>query len=560
MSNICRMALLTKPSQLKRYKDIAAFLIKYRQGHLLKGSPLIDDPLDFAEPPPQSPDAKEFVSDLEKLGPTFIKIGQLLSTRADFIPADYMEALSKLQDDVEPFSFEQVEAIVAVEIGARISRAFQKFENQPMAAASLGQVHRAVLRDGREVAVKVQRPDIREKVADDLEVLQTTAEFLDAHTDAGRRYEFSRIVEELRKALIQELDYRLEAANLRSLGQKLSGYKRIFIPQPVEDYSTGRVLTMDLVPGFKITKITGVYRLDIDTEGLAEEVFQAYLQQILVDGLFHADPHPGNVFLTDDHRVALLDLGMVGRVSGELQDQLLKLLLAISEGQGDRAADVAIAIGEPKDEFDGAKFRRRLAEVVTGQGAATLENMQVGKVVLGVNQIAAECSIRIPPELTMVGKTLLNLDLVGRTLAPDFDPNESIRRNALRIMRQRSWKSLSLGNLLAALIDTKELMEKLPSRINQFTELVAGNKVRIKIDSIDENLLMAGLQKIANRITLGLILAALIVGASMLMRVETSFKIFGYPGFAILFFLGATVGAILLIIAIIRSDRTSGRK
>ncbi|HWB60800.1 MAG TPA: AarF/UbiB family protein [Chthoniobacteraceae bacterium] len=554
------MALLTKPAQLNRYKDIAAFLFKYRQGHLLKESPLIDDPLDFAEPAPQSPDAKEFVSDLEKLGPTFIKLGQLLSTRADFIPTNYMEALSRLQDDVEPFSFEQVEAIVAVEIGARISRAFQKFENLPMAAASLGQVHRAILRDGREVAVKVQRPDVREKVADDLEVLQTMAEFLDTHTDVGRRYEFSRIVEELRKALIQELDYRLEAANLRSLGQKLSGYKRIFIPQPVEDYSTGRVLTMDLVSGIKVTKITGVHRLDIDTEALAEELFQAYLQQILVDGLFHADPHPGNVFLTDDHRIALLDLGMVGRAGVELQDQLLKLLLAISEGQGNRAADVAIAIGEPKDEFDEAKFRRRLAEVVAGQGMATLENMQVGKVVMGVNQIAAECGIRIPSELTMVGKTLLNLDMVGRTLAPDFDPNESIRRNAVRIMHQRSWKSLSLGNLLSALIDTKELVEKLPSRINQFTELVAGNKVRIKIDSIDENLLMAGLQKIANRITLGLILAALIVGASMLMRIQTAFTIFGYPGLAILFFLGATVGAIVLIVAIIRSDRTSGRK
>ncbi len=549
------MPITLNPSQLQRYKDLAAFLIKYRQGDLLKDSPLIDDPLEIHEAPAVTPDAKEFASDLEKLGPTFIKLGQLLSTRADFIPADYMEALTRLQDDVEPFPFPEVEAIVAVEIGARISRAFQEFENEPMAAASLGQVHRAVLRDGRAVAVKVQRPGIRDRVAEDLDLLHAVSEFLDHHTDAGRRYEFTKIVEELRKSLLQELDYRWEASNLHLMGEKLAGFPHIVIPKPVDDYSTGRVLTMELVSGVKVTKLSGVNKVDIDTAQLAEEIFQAYLQQILVDGFFHADPHPGNVFITTDHRIALLDLGMVGRIGTGLQDQLLKLLLAISESDGDRAATTAIKIGTPRDEFDEARFRGKMSEIVAQQGLTTVANMQVGKVVLGVTQIAAECGISVPAELTLIGKALMNLDLVGRTLAPDFNPNESIRRNALSIMHQRTWKSLSPGNLLAAFIETKELVEKLPGRINQFTELVAGNKLRVKIDSIDENLLITSLQKIANRITIGLILAALIMGAALLMRVETAFKIFGYPGFAILFFLGATAGAIVLIISILRSDQ-----
>jgi predicted unusual protein kinase regulating ubiquinone biosynthesis (AarF/ABC1/UbiB family) len=466
-----------------------------------------------------------------------------------------MEALSRLQDNVEPFPFEEVEAIVAVEVGARLSKAFSHFESTPMAAASLGQVHRATLRDGRPVAVKVQRPHVRERVAEDLEAMQEVAQFLDDHTEAGRKYEFVSMIEELRKSLLRELDYRQEAMNLRLLREKLASFEKIIVPEPIEDYSTSRVITMDYISGRKITKLSPLIRVDLDGEALAEELFRAYLQQILVDGFFHADPHPGNVFLTDDHRVALLDLGMVSRIGPSLQDQLVKLLLAIAEGQSEKAADTAIRIGQPRSDFDEPKFRRQIADVVAQQHQATVAQMQVGRVVMDVRRIAAECGIRVPPELTMLGKTLLNLDLVGHSLAPNFDPNESIRRNSTKIMSQRTLKSFSMAGLSAALLETKELVEKLPARVNQFIDLVAANKLRINVDAIDEDLLMSGLQKVANRITLGLILAALIIGAALLMRVETSFRIFGYPGLAMLFFLGASIGACLLVIAIVKSDR-----
>lgn len=543
------------PKHFALYKDILLLLAKYGHGELLKGAPVVDDPLDYGPTPTVPPEAKELTADLEKLGPTFIKLGQLISTRADFIPPVYMEALARLQDHVEPFSFNDVEAIVAVEVGARLSKAFATFESTPMAAASLGQVHRATLRDGRPVAVKVQRPNVRERVAEELEAMQEIAEVLDAHTEAGKRFDFTEMIEELRKSLLRELDYRQEAANLQLLGQKLRAFPRIIVPQPIEDYTTGRVLTMEYIGGQKVTKLTPLARIDIDGEGLAEELFRAYLQQILVDGFFHADPHPGNVFITDDHRIALLDLGMVARIGPSLQDKLLKLLLAISEGQGEKAADTAIQIGDPKESFDELHFRRRMAEIVLQQHGATVAKMQVGRVLMDVKQVAADCGIRVPAELTMLGKTLLNLDLVGRTLAPEFDPNHSIRQNAAEIMHQRTVKGLSLGNFLSTLLETKELVEKLPLRLNQLMELVATNKLRVKVDAIDENLLMAGLQKVANRITLGLILAALIMGASMLMRVETTFRIFGYPGFAILFFLLASTGGIVLAFQILRSDR-----
>ncbi len=549
------MSLSLSPAHLRRYGDVVALLVKYGRGDLVSDSPIVDDPLPRTAAPPTPPKAAELAADLERLGPTFVKLGQLISTRADLIPAAYLEALARLQDNVEPFSFEQVENIVAVEIGARLSKAFQEFEAKPLAAASLGQVHRAVLRSGESVVVKVQRPGVREQVAEDLDALAEIAQVLDAHTAAGRRFEFSKIVEELRKSLLRELDYRQEAANLHLMRERLSQFERLVIPKPIDDYSTGRVLTMEQVSGKKITKLSPIARLDVDGPALAEELFRAYLHQILVLGVFHADPHPGNVFLTDDHRIALLDLGMVARVGPAMQEHLLRLLLAIADGQSDRAAEVAAKMGHPRDQYDEVKFHRRIADLVAQQQDATVGQMQVGRVVLEVTQISADCGLSVPSELTMLGKTLLNLDLVGRTLDPAFDPNESIRRNGASVLRHRTWQSLSPANLMSALLETKELVERLPGRLNQLLELVATNKLRVQVDTIDPDFLMSGLQKIANRIALGLILASLIVGAAMLMRIETTFRIFGYPGFAILFFLAASAGGLALVVQILRSDR-----
>ncbi len=551
------MPLSLKPSSLKRYRDLLTLFYKYGRGDLVKEAPLIDDPLPFAPTPPLPLEAKDLANDLEKLGPTYVKLGQLISTRADFIPPAYMDALSRLQDHVEPFSYEQVQAIVSVEIGARLTKAFQEFDPKPFAAASLGQVHRAVLRSGLPVVVKVQRPDARDVVGDDLEAMAELADFLDEHTEFGRRYQTAAIVEALRKSLLQELDYRLEASNLRMMRSSLKDFERILVPGPIDDYSTGRVLTMEFVSGQKITSFSPLVRMDIDGPGLAEEVFRAYLHQILVVGTFHADPHPGNVFLTDDRRIALLDLGMVGRLGPRLQDHLLKLLMAISEGRSDQAADIAEKIGEAREDFDEAEFRRRIAELVNEQQTKTLNNLQVGRVVLEVQRIAGDCRLRLPSELTLLGKTLLNLDLVGRTLDPEFDPNESIRRNAAKILHQKTLQSLSPGNLLGALLEGKEFLERLPNRLNQLFELAANNKLKVKVETFNETLLITTFQKIANRITLGLILAALIVGASLLMRVDTAFRILGYPGIAMLLFFMAIVGALALVLQILRSDRSA---
>src|SRR2546423_4230474 len=556
------MGISLKPEQLKRYKEIAALLWKYGRSDLIKQVGLEEAVTieDQSNPPISRPEARELADDMEKMGATFIKLAQLLSTRADLLPFPYLEALARLQDDVEPFPYVEVEQIVSSELGVRISKAFAEFEEDTMAAASLGQVHRATMRDGRAVVVKVQRPGVREQIFQDLEILTDIAEFLDHHTETGKKYEFQNMLAEFRKSLMRELDYRQEWRTLQVFAENLKQFERLVVPSAVEGYAASRVLTMEQVRGKKITALSSVVWVEVDGALLAEQLFRAYMQQIMIDGFFHADPHPGNVFLTDEHNIALIDLGMVGYVTPRMQEEILQLLLAISEGRGDEAAEQTIKMGEPKPGFDERKFQRQVGDLVTHNQNANVTEINAGRIVLEIQRISGESSFRLPQEFTMIAKTLLNLDQIVHTLDPQFDPNASIRQNATMMMQQRVMKSLTPASLFTTVLETKGFLEKLPHRVNKFLDAIANNEMKIKVDAIDEVKLMEGLQKIANRITMGLVIAALVVGAAMMMRVETSFKILGYPGLAIIFFFIAAGAGLLMIINIVWTDEKAKEK
>ena len=549
-----------KPANLKRYGHIARLLFKYG-GSTRTDLSLPDDqeaPLADGE----TARGEALAADLEALGPTFIKLGQLLSSRGALIPPAYAEALERLQDSVEPFGYAEVERIVTEELGVRISKGFQSFDPEPVASASLGQVHRARLRDGREVVVKVQRPGIRQRITEDLEAFDEIARVLEKHTALGDQVDLSAVLEEFRRTIFEELDYRREAQNLERLADNLAGFERIVVPRPVADYSTSRVLTMDFIPGEKITKVSPLTLLEVDADALIEELFRAYLQQILIDGFFHADPHPGNVFLTPDNRIALLDLGMVARLPPRLQDTLLQMVMAIGDGRGEETADHALALADQRETLNEKEFRASIASMVAQHSGQGLARLPIGTVFLDIVRVSADAGVRLPPETAMIGKTLYNLEAVARALAPDFDPTESIRRNSARLLRQRMLKGLSPGNLLGTALELRDFADRLPSRLNRILDAAATNQLGLRIDTgIDAPRLMVGFQKVANRITMGLVLAALIVGAAMLFQVETSFRILGYPGFAMLLFLvAAGAGFALLITIAVHDRRDAGRK
>ncbi len=552
------MGISLRPEHLKRYRDMARLAMKYGRSDLVRQAGL-EDALEGTDQVLQSTDAPgladELADDLERMGPTYVKLGQLLSTRPDLVPPAYIDALTRLQDRLEPFPAEDAERIVAEELGVRVSKAFLEFESEPLAAASLGQVHRAKLRDGRTVAVKVQRPGVREQLVRDLDAIEDVVEFMDRHTKAGRQYEFGRTFEELRKSLMAELDYRREARNASTLDDNLAEFQRIIVPRPVEDYTTSRVLTMEFIRGRKITSISPLARLELDGDVLAEELFRAYLKQILVDGFFHADPHPGNVFLTDDRRIALLDVGMVGRIGPDLQQHLLRMLLAIADGQGGEAARATIQAGDVRsgyrEDIFTADVKTLVADFATARNA---ENIQVGRVMLEVTRSAAENGIRLPVELTMLGRALLALDQVGRTLDPQFDPNAAIQRNASDLMRRRMMKNVSPSRMFSNMLEMNELVQKLPGRVNRALEAITEDGIEVRVRVPEEKWLLQGMQKISNRIAVSLVASALIVSAAMMMRVETRYQILGYPGVAMILFMGAAALGLLLVIDILVSD------
>lgn len=530
--------------RLSRYGEFATFVAKYGRSNV------IADPNDD---PGSADQAEALACDVERLGPTFVKLGQLLSTRADLLKPAYAEALARLQDDVAPFPFDDVARIVEDELQVRLSKGFTSFDEAPIAAASLGQVHRAVLRDGRLVAVKVQRPGVREQVTQDLETLGDVASLLERFSSVTRSVDVQALLDQFRMTILAELDYQQEARNMALLAAHLKNVPGVVVPLPVDDYTTGRVLTMDFVPGTKITAVSPVEWTEVNRRPLAEALLRAYLQQILVDGFFHADPHPGNVLLTPDGRLGLVDVGMIGRLSTVLQERLLRLLLAIADGDDAEAAVVVVALGEALEGFDEASMRRSVTALVS-QRDHRADALNVGRVMLDLARTAHRCGLRMPAELPLLGKTLLNLHDIGRVLDPAFDVNEALSRHAVTLMRRRMMKSAKPTHWLPALLGLRELALRLPERANRILDAVAANDLRLKVEVIDHGSIIDGLQKVANRIALGAVLAALIIGAAMLMQVRTSFTILGYPGFAMLLFLAAVAGGVRLAWTILSDD------
>jgi ubiquinone biosynthesis protein len=542
---------------ISQYKDLAIFLWKYANSDLIERAKLRELTGDDLHEPDKTSEAtspEQMVEDLKNLGPAFIKLGQLLSTRPDFLPPEYIDALVNLQDDVQAAPFEKIREIVESELGVKISKAFREFKEEPIATASLGEVHYAELRDGRSVVVKVQRPGIQEEVRKELEVLDKTSGFLEQHTDAGRRFRVHRLFLKFRKTLLRELDYLKEAENIRQFKANLKKFNRIVVPEPITDYTTERVLTMQYLDGQKITELSPLKMLELDGDIIADELFRAYMQQIVLDGLVHVDPHPGNLHLMDNGKVAMLDFGMVAHISPVIRDQYLKLMINIGDGNADEVVDHLIDISEHMDETDEEKFRTSVGTLILENVNRTAEDLQAGKIILEMVRYAGASGFQLPVEMSLIGKTLMNLDQVARTLSPDFSPNEAIKKHAMELTKKHMFQDLTSLNFFQTLLDSKELAEKFPERLNQIMDNVARNEIKLKIDALDEGEVMKGFQKVANRISIGLILAALIVGSSFLMQIDTDFRLFGYPGLAMIFFLIAVFGAMMLVFQIYMAD------
>ena len=499
-------------------------------------------------------EAQRFAADLESMGPTFVKLGQMLSTRADLLPEPYLQALRRLQDEVEPVPADDIRQLVESELGARIADVYEWFDDEPMAAASLAQVHRARLADGADVVVKVQRPGIAETVRNDLRVLEDLAKVADATTEVGRRFGFAEFLDSFRTSFVAELDFRTEADNLHAFADLLDGYEHVRVPRPVDRLVTRRVLTMSRVEGRKVTDLGPLALQEIDGAELADELTRAYIDQILVHGLVHADPHPGNVLYADGD-IFLIDLGMVTRLGHRARAQLLDLTLAIAEQRADDVVDVLRRAGTPLADFDPHELEAHLAELLGRHADASMHRLDTGSVLLELSRACAIADLRPPAELAMVGKALLNLDEVTRRLDPDFVPNRTVEDHAATLLRHHVEEDATGLRAARTALDVGRLVETLPRRIDKVLGDLADGNLSVRVDAIDQEELLRGIEKIATRLSAGVIVAAMLIGAALAMRVDSSVTLLGAPALAVVFFALAGIGGLVLVAHVFVIDR-----
>ncbi|MCW4472856.1 AarF/UbiB family protein [Xanthomonas sp. H13-6] len=541
---------------MSRRSQILRLLLRYRNSGVFSGMNL--DAGAVHEVPAEG-DPEQFVSDLEALGPTFVKLGQMLSTRPDMVPPEYATALERMQEQVAPVPVERIRAIVEQELGAPVAKLFASFEPLPLGCASIAQVHRATLRDGTPVAVKVQKPEVAVQLRSDLDVLRSFALAADRLTSIGRRVRLADWLNEFSKTLMAELDYANEAENLARFGQHLAPFASLWVPQPVWDLSSHRVLTMQLAQGVRVDAIPDVRRTEQSMAPLAGALIRGYLDQIFVHGEIHADPHPGNLRVTADGRLAIFDLGMVAHVPPRLRERLLKVLFAAVDGRGEEVAEEIIGLSTRLEDYDEERYLRETGQMIARYAAhGTLSE---GRVVLDLVRIATASGLRTPPELSLLGKALLNLETVCRELSPELDTRTVVERQLQHVMRARLKKSLSAANLASEAMEVQQLLREGPRKLSDILALVAENRLQVRVAGLEESRLMESLQKIANRVAAGIVTAALILASSLMMRVDTGTRLLGYPAIAmVLFLLGVILGLGIIASALLFDRRSRARE
>jgi ubiquinone biosynthesis protein len=596
-----RGGMLLSPRYLPRLAATVGLFTRYgltdfakQQGlHALAAADADADGEDPGEAADVAEKADAFRKRLVALGPAYVKLGQVLSTRPDLLPMPYIRELERLQDDVEPIPLADVTETIEAELGARIGKLFGAFDATPLGSASLGQVHAAELRDGRPVVVKVQRPDIRAALAEDVQFFRELARFLAEHTAAGARVDMVGVVQQLERALADELDYRVEARNAATFRRSLAEFPRVLVPRVIEAYTTEKVLTTERVRGVKIDKVSPLTRLEHDLSPVADELTRAYLKQITLDGHFHADPHPGNVFLVlpsrenpatpselsaadrraapreaatplaeierqartnaappppdADVKLALIDFGMTARLPTVLRERVVRLLLDLADNRGDSAAETLIEVGDPLPSFDRTTFVREIAALMARNYDLSVGEVQTGQVLYEVINIAFQRGLRLPAELTLLAKALFNLDAVTRALDPSYSPVPTIREYGNQIAADRMRREMNPRRLYQLATEGGDLLRALPHRLDVITGRMAANEFSTRVEIPQVVLVMQALQKVANRVFSGVVLAGLLIASAMLMPYR---RVLGTWGFVLAGALG-----LWMVVSILWGDR-----
>ncbi|HYK07318.1 MAG TPA: AarF/UbiB family protein [Gaiellaceae bacterium] len=467
--------------------------------------------------------ARAFRGGLEELGTTFIKLGQMLSSRPDLLPDVYIEELEQLVDDVPPFPFEEARRIVDEEIGLEI---FARLDEQPLACASIAQIHGGLLRTGREVVVKIRRPEIEQEVALDLELLRSLTSFAEGRSEKARLLQLAALADELETHLLSELDFVEEAHGSELIARIVAGAEHLVVPAVIHPYVTEKVLVQERVTG---ERVTGGHGLDPERAAvLARELFGAYVQQITVHGVYHADPHRGNILLTDDGRLALLDFGLVGRLDDDTRRALGLLLLALAQNRADDVADLILGLSLTTLASDEAGFVHELRRKLPRYHWRPLTGIGVGEALADLQRVALRHGISLPTGFALVGKTLAQADSVARALDPGLDPIELFEEDGVEVMLRETERTLEPANLLALAYTQAEPLLRLPRRLGQLASRLETGTLKIGIQPTGLHELEHVARSVANRLGAAMIISALLVASALMARVNDTIAIVGF--------------------------------
>lgn len=549
---------------IRRYRTILGVLIKYGFGHFVEqlnidyyfelGKRIVT--LD------KIPKELERLSQpqrlrlaMEELGPTFIKLGQLLSTRPDVLGKEYIHEFSKLQDKVPAVSLEEVKDQILRELGHPAEELFAEFCKEPLAAASIAQVHRGRLKSGEEVVFKVRRPGIAKVVETDIDVLNGLAYLIEQHVPAVALYDPVGLVKEFRRNIMREMNFTREGRTVDRFAVNFAGSETVYTPKIYWEFTAERVLTMEYVPGIKISDVEKLTAQGYDLKEIARRGADAFLKQVLDYGLFHADPHPGNVFILPDQVICMLDYGMVGRLGRDLKDQLVDLLQALLDRDVDRIISQLLYSGELADNSDLRNLRRDLHEFIEDYHDIVLQDIKVGKLLSEFIEILTHYRIHFPPDYMILAKALVVMEGVGRQLDPDFNMISHMRPYIKKLVLQRlSPKNMSAQASLIAHAYTS-LAKSLPHDIKEFLNRLNRNQFKIDLEHRGLEKLVTDLDRSSNRVSFAVVIGSLIVGSSLVMQINKGPMIFGFPVLGLLGYSIAGLLGLWLAVGILRSGR-----
>lgn len=554
-------ALIKRRDELARLRQVMAVLLRHGFGYVVyalrlgEHLPFVSRALKrFEEDRPLTLGERLRLT-FEELGPTFVKFGQLLCNRADIIPPDVVRELTRLQDRVPPFPPEQVRRTILEELRRPPEEIFGEFDPSPLAAASVAQVHRATLRSGERVVVKVQRPGVQRQMAVDLNILQMLAHGLERYLPDSRAFAPVELVRFFRKTVGRELDFVVEARSTARFGRNFAGDPDLCVPAVHWPLTTGRVLVMEDIEGVRVDDEKGLEAMGVDRRGVAMKGARAFLRQVFEFRFFHADPHPGNFSVLPDGRIALVDFGMVGRLDGELLEELAHVVLAISEFDAARAARHLLRLRVADEDIDEMSFRSELAYMIESYAGRPLKDIDLGQVLNETIFVATRFQITLPPDFVLLGKALVTMEAVGRRLDPDFDMVAVARGYARRYALSRFGPTAVKRRFEEMASDMVYLLRELPGDLQLIFRKVTTGRLKIEFQHRGLDTFIMEMDRSSNRIAFGLVVAALIVGSSVVTLSDRGPHIFGVPLLGLAGFVLTALLGLRLIFGIMRSGK-----